>query len=155
MPFILLLFIVVPLIEIALFIQVGDEIGVLATVALVVFTAALGVLLLRWQGVATLLRARSRMAAGEMPAREMVEGLMLAIAGALLLTPGFFTDAVGFALLVPACRKALFNLVRDRITVQGVAGGRTGPYGGSDGHTFEGEYERADAAKDRDRLSKK
>lgn len=158
MPILFLLFIVIPLIEIALFVQVGDEIGALPTVALVVFTAAVGVLLIRWQGVATLLRARTRMAEGQLPAREMIEGVMLAVAGAFLLTPGFFTDTLGFLLLIPFSRRALIHLLGDKIKVQTAAG--NGPRGGftpgDDEHTFEGEYRRTDdAQQERDSLPKK
>ena len=160
MPIALLLFIVVPLIEIALFIQVGDAIGVLSTVALVVITAVIGVSLLRWQGLETMSRARSRMQAGEMPAREMAEGLMLLVAGITLLTPGFFTDAIGFVLLIPWSRYGLFRLVAPYIVVRGgFAPGRHSPRG-DDEHTFEGEYRRTDNhAKDEpvkpERLDKK
>lgn len=153
MPVILLLFIIVPLIEIALFIQVGGAVGVLPTVALVVFTAVLGVGLLRWQGVGTLNRARSRMQAGEMPAREMVEGMMLLVAAVLLLTPGFFTDAVGFTLLIPASRYLLYTWFGRHLVIRGQGasfswrGGRTYSRADDRHHTFEGEYQRSDTAR--------
>ncbi|MDO3387085.1 FxsA family protein [Gilvimarinus sp. SDUM040013] len=162
MPIILLLFIGIPLLEIALFIQVGDELGVLNTVALVILTAVIGVGLLRWQGFETLSRARAKMDSGEMPAREMAEGLMLLVAGALLLTPGFFTDAVGFALLVPWLRYALFMWAGPRIMVRGGAsfgagahfrGGR--PHGDTS-NTFEGEFTSTPESSDEpDKLDKK
>ncbi|WP_020208396.1 FxsA family protein [Gilvimarinus chinensis] len=149
MPVFLLLFIVIPLIEIALFIQVGDEIGALATVGLIILTAAIGVLLLRWQGLATLLRARSRMASGELPAREMIEGILLAIAGAFLLTPGFFTDTLGFLLLIPQGRRWLVQAVGSRVSVHGASMSGRGPYAKGQGeHTFEGEYQRTDSSTD-------
>jgi len=96
-----LLFLCIPLIEIYLLIQVGEIIGALPTIFMVVFTAVLGVALLRWQGLVTLTRMQAAMARGELPAVTMIEGVFLLVAGALLLTPGFFTDAIGFALLIP------------------------------------------------------
>lgn len=87
-----------------LLITVGGYFGALPTVGLVMLTALIGVALLRRQGLATLMRAQDNMQRGVLPAREMAEGIMLAVAGALLLTPGFVTDAFGFALLTPAFR---------------------------------------------------
>lgn len=108
MPLLLLsLFIAVPLCEIALFILVGGQIGVLATIAIVVVTAVAGAVLVRRQGLATLQRARADMEANRIPAGPMAEGLAILFAGALLLTPGFLTDAIGFALLIPALRARL------------------------------------------------
>ncbi|WP_339614754.1 FxsA family protein [uncultured Gilvimarinus sp.] len=157
MPIFFILFIVVPLLEIGLFIQVGSRIGAMPTVALVVLTAVFGVLLLRWQGLATLMRARSRMQQGQMPAREMVEGIMLAFAGAMLLTPGFFTDTLGFVLLIPACRHALFNALGKRIVVGGASmnPGRAGPTHPADGDVYDGEFSRTDDVKNDPSLPKK
>ena len=94
-------------------IAVGGQFGALPTVGLVVLTAVVGVGLLKRQGVATLTRATERLQTGELPAREVVEGLLLAVAGAFLVTPGFVTDAAGFALLAPACRaRAAARLLR-------------------------------------------
>jgi len=103
----LIAFIAVPLIEIGVFIQVGGLIGLWPTLAVVVLTAVIGTGLLRQQGLATLARARSHMDQGVLPARELFDGLCLLFAGALLLTPGFVTDAVGFLLFVPPLRDAL------------------------------------------------
>jgi len=88
-----LLFLLIPLLEIYLLIKVGGIIGALPTVFIVVFTAVLGAWLLRIQGLSTLMRVRSTLAQGGIPAVEMLEGAVLLVAGALLLTPGFFTDA--------------------------------------------------------------
>jgi len=88
--FFILLFIFTPLIEIYLLIQIGSEIGALLTIALILFTAGLGVTLLRIQGLITLTKIRQSLDRGELPAATMLEGLMLLIAGVLLLTPGFF-----------------------------------------------------------------
>lgn len=142
MPFLFILFIIVPLLEIYLFIQVGDQVGALTTVALVVLTAAIGVVLLRWQGVKTLIRARERMAAGELPAQQMLEGMLLAVGGILLLVPGFFTDAIGFALLIPPLRRGIYQLVKARAVVVNVNPRRRQPPG--QGDTIDGEYRRDD-----------
>jgi UPF0716 protein FxsA len=105
----------VPLIEIYLFIEVGRAIGAWPTIGLVILTAIAGVALLRVQGVLTLRRARISLDRQELPAFELLEGLTLLIAGALLLTPGFFTDAVGFLLLWPASRRALLGALKPRM----------------------------------------
>lgn len=106
-----LLFIVVPIIEIMVLIQASKIIGGWGTVGLILLTAMVGMTLLRRQGVATLMRARQRMAEGAIPATEMIEGIFLAVGGALLLTPGFVTDAIGFCCLIPGIRKVLIGSV--------------------------------------------
>lgn len=112
MRFLLLLFIVMPIVEMWLLITVGQEIGALPTIGLVLLTAAVGFALLRQQGFATLFRARQKMDAGELPAVEMVEAIILAVCGALLMTPGFVTDAIGFAGLLPFIRRrVVLNMV--------------------------------------------
>jgi UPF0716 protein FxsA len=107
----LLIFIVIPLIELAVILKVNSFIGIGWTLGLIIITAFVGVRLLKQQGISTLLRANQKMQQGQMPAQELAEGFLLALAGALLLTPGFVTDAVGFTLLVPATRKALVHKV--------------------------------------------
>ncbi len=107
MRFLFLLFIVVPVVEMWVLIEVGSAIGALSTIALVFLTAAVGLALLRQQGINTLLRVNSRMERGELPAGEILEGVMLAVGGALLLTPGFITDIVGFLCLLPFTRKPM------------------------------------------------
>ena len=102
-----LLFLTVPLIEIYFLIQVGQHIGALSTILLCILTAALGAILLRIQGLLTLLRAREKLHQGEIPADHLLEGLILLIAGVLLLTPGFVTDVIGFLCLVPSLRSRL------------------------------------------------
>ncbi len=94
----------VPVIEIAVFIEIGGRIGLWWTVGLVVLTAVIGTALLRHQGLSTLARARASLDQGKLPVRELLDGVCLLIAGALLLTPGFVTDAVGALLLVPPLR---------------------------------------------------
>lgn len=106
-----LLFLIVPLIEIYFLIQVGRVIGPGWTIFAVVATAVLGAILLRMQGFSTLQRAQATMAQGQVPAVAMMEGVALLFSGAMLLTPGFVTDAIGFALLVPVIRQSLIKRV--------------------------------------------
>lgn len=120
MPVILLIvFIAVPIAEIAIFIEAGDQFGLWPTLGLVILTAILGTSLLRYQGLRTLHRVQKSLEQGEMPVGEVFTGLCLLIAGALLLTPGFLTDAVGFALFVPALRRALSGLVLRALSARG------------------------------------
>jgi UPF0716 protein FxsA len=113
----LILFIAVPLVEIALFIQIGGWIGLWPTLAAVVATAIVGSAVIRHQGFGVAQRARERLATGGVPVREGFDGLCLVIAGLLMITPGFFTDAVGGALLLPPVRALVYGRVRDRIHV--------------------------------------
>lgn len=108
-----------PIIEIAVLIQVGGAIGLLSTLAIIIATAILGTFMLRQQGLATLTRAQSRLAAGEMPAQQVAEGVFLLIGGVLLLTPGFVTDAFGFLCLLPPTRRWMANRLGRRIAVGG------------------------------------
>ncbi|MDU8910918.1 FxsA family protein [Aestuariicoccus sp. MJ-SS9] len=110
-------FLAVPLIEIALFIQVGGLIGLWPTLAIVVLTAILGTWLVRSQGLMAINRLRGTFERLDDPTEPLAHGAMILIAGALLLTPGFFTDAVGFALLTPPVRVALFKYLRARVQV--------------------------------------
>lgn len=176
MPVFLLLFIILPVAELAVLIQVGSVIGVLNTVGLVFLTAVIGAWLLRQQGLATLLRANERLNSGELPAREVAEGLILAVGGAMLLTPGFITDTFGFLCLLPGTRHWLAAQALKRMTVAGQAHGRSfffragggaDPFGGqgpfgpqrpfdrdANGDIIEGEYQDQTRT-DRDRLEKK
>ena len=105
MPLLLLaLFIGVPILEIAILIEVGGWIGLWPTIGLIVLTAVVGTALLRQQGLAALARAQDNLDRGVLPVKEVFDGLCLMAGGALLLTPGFVTDAVGFALLLPPLR---------------------------------------------------
>lgn len=106
-PTIFGVFFLVPIAEVALFIFVGSRIGVGPTILLVVLTAVIGAALVSRQGRATLWQARADLASGVLPARQLAHGAMILVAGALLLTPGFLTDAIGFLLLVPSVREAL------------------------------------------------
>lgn len=121
------LFIAIPLIEIALFIQVGGLLGLWPTLAIVIATALLGTSLLRAQGAQAMADLRRSMNALQDPSESLAHGAMILFAGALLLTPGFFTDALGFALMVPAFRKAVFHRLRSRIEVQSSVQFETAP----------------------------
>ncbi len=130
------LFIIIPLIEISLIIQVGKLAGVFNTIALIVFTAALGVALLKTQGISTLSKVQHQMDNSQLPAQEMIEGVMLLFTGALLLTPGFFTDVIGFLILIPGLRiKLASHLLQNAIVTH------TQRYKkGDQGTVIEGEY---------------
>lgn len=150
-----IIFIIIPIIEITLLINVGQLIGAWYTVGLVLLSAFVGVNMLRYQGLATLGRAQQKMQRGEMPGQEMIEGIVLAVGGALLITPGFFTDIIGFCCLVPYTRIAMVKLARSRFKVgangagfsamggmQGM-GGMQAPRKEGQGDVFEGEYHDA------------
>ncbi|WP_375260279.1 FxsA family protein [Palleronia sp.] len=122
----LLAFIAVPLIEIALFIQVGGAIGLWPTLLIVVVTAILGTSLVRSQGALAIRRLKSSFNELRDPSEPLADGAMILFAGALLLTPGFFTDACGFALLVPGIRKRIFLEVKKRVKVETVHYGNPG-----------------------------
>jgi UPF0716 protein FxsA len=118
-----ILFLTIPLLEIAILLEIGKMFGVGYTIILVIGTAALGAALLRQQGLSTLAKVQMNMNQGHLPATELVEGLILLIAGALLLTPGFFTDVFGFLVLIPPLRKRLAqsllsNFIQSRVNVR-------------------------------------
>lgn len=139
----LLAFIAVPLIEIALFIQVGGMIGLWPTLSIVVLTALAGTALLRHQGFRELDRLRAAFAGKGDPSEPLIHGAMILFAGALLLTPGFFTDTLGFLLLFPPVRSYIFTQIRARIVVHD----RTGPPRGPD--IIEGDFEQVETEPDR------
>ena len=154
--FIFLIFIAVPLIEIAIFIEVGGAIGVWPTVAIVLLTALLGATLLRVQGLATWRRAEEAMRRGEPPVAEMLDGVFLIAAALLMVTPGLFTDCVGFLLLIPPIRRAIGRFAARRIAASsrftvyrsgmgmgpdGLGPGGRGPAPSRRGPVIEGEAE--------------
>jgi UPF0716 protein FxsA len=143
-PVLLLLFILVPLAEIYILIEVGSRIGTIPTVSLVVFTAVLGALLLRHQGLKTLQRVQATLGQGELPALEMMEGVALIIGGALLLTPGFVTDFIGFVCLIPPVRQLIIRrwMMRHVAVAGSGQGVESAPPGGC--RTIEGEFKRED-----------
>lgn len=142
------LFLVIPIIEVYLLIQVGSVIGAGWTVLLVVLTAVIGVNLLRQQGFSTLMRANDLMARGEIPAMEMMEGIFLAVGGALLITPGFFTDTIGFICLIPYTRRLIIRRLLLNSHFQATYSSHTKTHGSRESQsgprTIEGEYHRDD-----------
>ncbi len=137
----LLLFIIIPILEIYLLIQVGSIIGGLPTILLVILTAFLGTYLLRSQGITTWQKVQDSLQQGQMPAFALLEGLLILLGGALLLTPGFFTDTLGFICLIPGLRKQLILWMSKRIQI-------VQPYQPQQEakrySTIEGEYRRED-----------
>ncbi|MEM0899376.1 MAG: FxsA family protein [Pseudomonadota bacterium] len=129
MPFSLIPFalLAIPIAEIAMFILLGGAIGLWPTLAMIFVTAIIGSILLRVQGFGILNRIQSDLSQNRVPAREMVHGVMIMIAGVLLLTPGFITDTLGFLLFVPPLRDAGWAFLRSRIKVVG-PGGTTGGF---------------------------
>ena len=157
MRFLFLFFIAVPLVEMLLLFEVSDQIGGLSTLGLVVATALIGVQVLKQQGIATLTRANARLSSGELPAQEIIEGMLLAAAGALLLTPGFITDTLGFVFLAGPLRRLIAaRLLRSGLVRAGGglgAGFSGGPVGGSSGGFsrrsqggFSGEHQGFDTS---------
>lgn len=117
MMWLIVAFVAIPLIEIGLFIQVGGLIGLWPTLGIVLLTAVAGSALLRSQGLAALNHLRVSLDRLDDPSVPLAHGAMILFGGALLLTPGFFTDAVGLALMIPAVRVAAFQWLRTRVTV--------------------------------------
>jgi UPF0716 protein FxsA len=142
--FLLLLVVAVPLTELYFLIQVGTQIGALATIFLSLVTALLGAWMVRQQGFTTLARLRQSMQRGEMPALDLMEGTVLLICGCLLLLPGFVTDAVGFILLIPALRRWLLRRGLQQASVlrpvESPQAQRTAPKH----RIIEGDYRRED-----------
>ncbi|HEX7293772.1 MAG TPA: FxsA family protein [Solirubrobacterales bacterium] len=156
MALLVVLFIVVPIVELYVIIQVGQAIGVVPTLALLVADALLGSLLLRQQGRGAWRRFNAALNERRFPGREVADGLMIAVGGTLLLTPGFVTDIFGLALLIPPSRAVLRGLLRRvaarRFVVVGAASRMPGgwPTGGAppDGgrsYDYEGTAEEVDA----------
>ncbi len=139
----IVLFIGVPILEIALFIEVGDWIGLWPTILIVIATAFAGTTLLRAQGVATLARAQASLARNEAPVAEAFDGMCLLLAGILLLTPGFATDTLGLLLFIPALRHAIMGWFWKRLRASEkfhVYAART-TRGHADESVIEGEFE--------------
>lgn len=113
------LFIIIPIIEITVLMQVGAVLGVWPTIAIVIFTAWLGAKYVRQQGLSTLNSVQTKMAQGQMPSDEIVTGLMLLVAGVFLVTPGFVTDFFGLSLLIPAVRNGIVNSVKSQLKTNG------------------------------------
>lgn len=138
----LIAFMVIPIIEIALFIQVGGLIGLWPTLAIVILTAVLGTWLVRTQGALAMGELRGSFSRHSDPTEPLAHGAMILIAGVLLVTPGFFTDALGFALLTPPFRRAAYAYLSKRLIVHSFSSGPR-PDGAprtNDPTTIEGEF---------------
>jgi len=143
-------FIIVPIAEIATFIQVGDIIGLWPTLGIILLTAFLGTGLLRYQGITTLNQAQASLNRGELPLTSVIHGVFLLVAGLLLLTPGFITDAIGLLLFIPPLRLVLAkwaiekfkNSQHGRVQTNTAHGG--GPEGPFASPVIEGEFTIAD-----------
>ena len=138
----ILFFLVVPFIEIAVLLEVGSLIGTIPTIFLVVLTAVIGAQLLRQQGFATWLRFQENLKQGVIPAYEMIEGPIILLGGALLLTPGFITDILGFACLIPPLRKKIAQYVIENHLIQ--AGGIFQQAKAAETNVLEGEFRKED-----------
>ncbi len=138
------LFIIIPIIEITVIVQVGALLGAWPTVALVILSAWLGAKYVRQQGLATLQSVQTKMAQGQMPSSDIVTGLMLLVAGVLLVTPGFVTDILGLSLLIPNVRQAIAQLAKKHIKLNQFATGTPFQHGAandvnSSGHVYQHE----------------
>jgi len=149
----LLAFVITPIVEIAVFIEIGDVIGLWPTLAIVVITAMAGTAMLRAQGLATFASAQQCIARGEFPVRQVFDGACLLVAGALLLTPGFVTDGIGLALFLPPVRNLLRRWVLSRGRFQIHAGQvhtgmNTEPRPEREDGVVEGEFHEVDRERD-------
>lgn len=125
----LLLFIGVPVLELLIFLLLGSKIGITPTLAIIVITAILGAYLTKSQGLKALKKYQLALSEGRLPHEEVIDGVLILVAGAVLLTPGFLTDAIGFSLLIPPARE-FFKAVtkaklKDRVKVVGQEMGAT------------------------------
>lgn len=137
-------FLIVPFIEITLLMQVGSIIGVFPTILIVIFTAVLGASMLRRQGFATWQRFQSNLQQGQIPAYEMIEGPILLVGGALLLTPGFFTDILGFACLIPSLRRKIAQYVIEHHLIAAQSGEIFKQRSSFSNGAIEGEFKKED-----------
>ncbi|EIK53111.1 phage T7 F exclusion suppressor FxsA [Stutzerimonas stutzeri TS44] len=143
------LFLLFPLAELYVLIKVGSSIGALATILLLVLSGIAGVLVMRLAGFATAWRARERLARGELPEREMLQGLMLALGGGLLFLPGFISDVLALLILFPPTRNLLLRTINRRIEEQvrrqrAFADDLQARSGPQRPNVIEGEWERRD-----------
>lgn len=121
-----LLFLVVPIVELAVIIQVGQALGVLPTLAVLVLMSVIGAWLMKREGLGVLRRARQQVRTGKVPGREMVDGFLIVLGGAMMLTPGFVTDGVGMALLLPPVRAVVRPVLLSQLQARAL-GAQVGP----------------------------
>lgn len=129
MGYLVLAFIIVPLLELAVIIQVGQGLGMLPTIGLLLVVSIVGAWLVKFQGLGVMNRIRRQLAAGQMPTDELVNGVLILVAGALMLTPGFITDAVGLSLLFPPSRAVVRRFLAQRFRASIITGPGSGPDG--------------------------
>jgi len=149
-----LVFFSIPIVEMYLLIEVAERIEALPTILLVMLTAVLGVSLIRQQGLSTLTKGIRRLNQAEIPAAEIIEGVLLAVAGAFLITPGFLTDFIGFMIIIPITRRITALMLLKRMAVRtdfrtmgsDLRGGSNKTRDAS-GSVIEGEYEKKDQFK--------
>lgn len=110
-----IIFTIIPVIELSVLIKIGSTIGVLNTIILVIFTALVGAYLVKMEGLSVITRFQNNMATGIFPAEEILDGAMILVAGALLITPGVVTDIIGFLLVFPASRQIIKRFLRGYI----------------------------------------
>ena len=125
-----LLFLVVPIIELYIIVQVASSMGVMETIGLLILISVIGAWLVRAQGLAVLGRVQGQLAQGNVPGKELVDGLLILLAGALMLTPGFMTDAFGLLLLMPPTRAVVRTILIHRYRDRVVLGGTSAIFGG-------------------------
>ncbi|MGI2258910.1 FxsA family protein [Shewanella sp. GXUN23E] len=160
--FLFLIFVLVPVVELSVLIRVGEVLGTWTTIGLCLFTALVGASLVRSQGLSTLMQAQQKLARGESPGQEVIEGMMLAMAGIMLVIPGFVTDFIGLLLLTPFTRGPIARFILKRAQLRMVTPGQFNgmqggfgpgafngqspfgrdPFDRHDGNTFEGDFER-------------
>jgi UPF0716 protein FxsA len=145
-----LIFVIIPLTEIALFAWLGGEIGVMPTLLLCLLTAIIGAILIKVEGINTLFTAQKKMDKGAFPAKELFDGLCLVIAGVMLMTPGFFTDTMGFSLLIPPFRDFLRRTVP---AMMGVSVPEQGYEEAYRAETIDVEFERVEESDEQDKDS--
>ena len=151
------LFLVVPIIELYVIVQVSSSIGVLETIGLLIAISVVGAWLVRHEGTSVMRKVQSQLRQGEMPTKQLVDGALILFAGALMLTPGFVTDALGVLLLVPpsriAIRGVLMRQFRRRATIVTNVGGFPfgAPYVDVDGTESSSRREQVDLTRDEDR----
>lgn len=149
----LIIMLAIPTAEIFILIEIGGIIGTWPTIGLIVLTAVVGGAILRYQGLRTLQRAREQIARQQLPIMEIAEGATLAVAAVLLLTPGFFTDAIGALLLLPFLRRMVLFLVVSRLQGRMAHGFRTGHAPHQDppgGPIIDGDFDHVDEAPKKD-----
>ncbi len=134
-----ILFFSIPIIEIYVLISIGQHIGTLNTIALIMLTAILGAILVRSEGISTIIRIRKAFLGGESPAVELIEGALLILSAVLLLTPGFVTDGLGFLCLLPPTRKIVAKIISARIAILNIETPRS-----SRGNTIDTEFKIED-----------